>query len=409
MATRLTTTVHMAPLLILWQVAVPVTELRSVSMLLLIVATVAIVRHVARDYRAVPPRILILGSGPIAAKLIAEIEAPKHPRYAVVGIVDDVPPAAGSPDEGRWLGPCDCLTDIVEHVHPARMLVAMQDHRENLPMQSLLASRVSGIPVEDALAFYERLTGKVAIESLPPIDLIMATGFRNHGAAETMARIISIVVALIGLVLVTPIMLVLAAAIALGSPGPVLFIQSRAGRNGRPFGLLKLRTMRVSTETRSEWVTDNLDRITPIGRWMRRFRLDELPQLLNVLRGDMNLLGPRPHPTANHALFEDQIAYYGLRDSVRPGVTGWAQVRYGYANNLEEETEKMRYDLYYIKNRSPWLDTRILVETVGIMIFGQGSSEVRRPSPSRSDLLPAQPHLRDYTQFDAARSATTLR
>jgi lipopolysaccharide/colanic/teichoic acid biosynthesis glycosyltransferase len=136
-------------------------------------------------------------------------------------------------------------------------------------------------------------------------------------------------------------------------------------------------------------VVDNLDRITRLGRWLRRFRLDELPQFVNVLRGEMNLIGPRPHPVGNHAMFMEQIAYYGLRSTVRPGVTGWAQVRYGYANNLEQETEKMRYDLYYIKNRSLWLDARIIVETTGIMIFGQGASEVRHPSPSRSEIAPA--------------------
>jgi lipopolysaccharide/colanic/teichoic acid biosynthesis glycosyltransferase len=162
--------------------------------------------------------------------------------------------------------------------------------------------------------------------------------------------------------------------------------------------------MYPATDARSEWVMDNLDRITPLGRWLRRFRLDELPQLVNVLRGEMNLIGPRPHPTCNHAVFVNQIAYYGLRNSVRPGVTGWAQVRYGYANNLEEETEKMRYDLYYIKNRSLWLDARILLETVGIIIFGQGASEVRRLSPSRSVLLPAPTRRRENTGSPAART-----
>src|SRR5205085_4078911 len=159
----------------------------------------------------------------------------------------------------------------------------------------------------------------------------------------------------------------------LDSRGPVFFVQSRAGLNGRTFALLKFRTMHPVQERRSEWVQDNEDRITRIGKWLRRFRLDELPQLLNVLRGEMNLIGPRPHPTSNQEIFMDKIAYYGLRSTVRPGVTGWAQVRYGYANNLEEETEKMRYDLYYIKNRSVWLDARILVHTVLIMLLGQGS------------------------------------
>jgi lipopolysaccharide/colanic/teichoic acid biosynthesis glycosyltransferase len=203
------------------------------------------------------------------------------------------------------------------------------------------------------------------------------------------------VVAAIGLVLVSPLLAALAVAIKVGSRGPVFFVQQRAGRDGRPFGLIKFRTMYPTTAARSEWVLDNLDRITPIGRWLRRFRLDELPQLVNVLRGEMNLIGPRPHPTSNHAVFVDEIAYYCLRNSVRPGVTGWAQVRYGYANNLDEETEKMRYDLFYIKNRSVWLDVRILFETVGIIVFGQGASEVRRPSPSRSELVPAAPRRRD--------------
>jgi lipopolysaccharide/colanic/teichoic acid biosynthesis glycosyltransferase len=139
--------------------------------------------------------------------------------------------------------------------------------------------------------------------------------------------------------------------------------------------------MHPCTDRPSEWVLDNVHRITRVGKYLRRFRLDELPQLLNVLRGEMNLIGPRPHPTTNHATFMEHVAYYGLRSTVRPGVTGWAQVRYGYANNLDEETEKMRYDLYYIKNRSPWLDVRILGETVGIMLFGQGASQVRHPAP----------------------------
>jgi lipopolysaccharide/colanic/teichoic acid biosynthesis glycosyltransferase len=262
-------------------------------------------------------------------------------------------------------------------------------------MQSLLESRVRGVLVADAVDFYEQLTGKIAIEALRPSVLIMAKGFRNHGAAETLARIVSMIAAVVGLVLAAPLLIALALAVKLDSLGPIFFMQQRAGRDGRPFGLIKFRSMHPCTESRSEWVIDNIDRITRLGRWLRRFRLDELPQLVNVLRGEMNLVGPRPHPTTNHAVFMDQIAYYGLRSSVRPGVTGWAQVRYGYANNLDEETEKMRYDLYYIKNRSLWLDVRILFETLGIMIFGTGASTVRRPSPSRSELIPSAPRVRD--------------
>jgi lipopolysaccharide/colanic/teichoic acid biosynthesis glycosyltransferase len=267
-------------------------------------------------------------------------------------------------------------------------------------MATLLESRVRGILVADAAEFYERLTGKMAIEELRPSALIMAKGFRNHGAAETLARVVSLVTAAVGLVLLAPVLAALALAIRLDSPGSVFFIQPRAGRDGRPFGLIKFRTMRPCAEVRAEWVMDNIDRITRLGRWLRRFRLDELPQLVNVLRGEMNLIGPRPHPTSNHAVFMEHIAYYGLRSTVRPGVTGWAQVRYGYANNLDEETEKMRYDLYYIKNRSLWLDARIAFETIAIVLFGKGASEVRRPSPSREALpAPARPRVEPAAPF----------
>jgi exopolysaccharide biosynthesis polyprenyl glycosylphosphotransferase len=396
MVPRLSTTVDLAPLLIVSsQIVFPFPELRHLSTVLLIVATATLVRFVAKEIRPKKPRVLILGAGPMASRLIEEIEATRNPRFDVAGIVDDEQPDHDAPDAQRWLGPCDRLAEIVERVSPACIVVAVADRRDRLPLQSLLESRVRGILVEDALDFYERLTGKIAIEACRPSVLIMSRGFRNHGAAETMARIVSMVVSVIGLIVMAPLLAALAIAINLDSHGPVFFIQHRAGRGGKPFGLVKFRTMHPCAEARSEWVTDNLDRITAIGRWLRRFRLDELPQLVNVLRGEMNLIGPRPHPTSNHAVFVNQIAYYGLRNSVRPGVTGWAQVRYGYANNLEEETEKMRYDLYYIKNRSLWLDVRILFETVGIIVFGQGASEVRRPSPSRSALLPAQTRRRE--------------
>ena len=190
-------------------------------------------------------------------------------------------------EESRWLGPPSRLAEIVERVRPDRIVVAFADRRDRLPLQLLLESRVRGVIVEDAVEFYEHLTGKMAIESLNPSTLILSKGFRNHGAAEIVARIISVVGAAFGLVLSAPLLLAIAVAIKLDSRGPVLFIQSRAGRNGLPFGLLKFRTMRPSDGLHSEWARDNAHRITRVGRWLRRFRLDELPQLVNVLtRGD---------------------------------------------------------------------------------------------------------------------------
>jgi exopolysaccharide biosynthesis polyprenyl glycosylphosphotransferase len=386
------TIIDLAPVqLFEWPLLPSVTELRLLSALLFIVTTAVIIRFVAREFQPKVQRVLLLGVGPLVAKLTEEIHAATSRRYIIVGIVDDERPDADAPACAPWLGPCDQLGDIVERIRPARIVVAAADRRDRLPMQSLLEWRVKGILVEDACDFYERLTGKIAIEALRPSVLIMAKGFRNHGSAESIARVVSMIFAATALVLVAPLLAVLALAIKLDSRGPVFFIQERAGRDGRPFGLIKFRTMHPCAEARSEWVVDNMDRITRIGRWLRRFRLDELPQLVNVLRGEMNFLGPRPHPTGNHVVFMEQIAYYGLRSSVRPGVTGWAQVRYGYANNLDEETEKMRYDLFYIKNRSIWLDARILLETVGICVCGKGASAVRHPSPSRSELVPAPP------------------
>jgi exopolysaccharide biosynthesis polyprenyl glycosylphosphotransferase len=330
--------------------------------------------------------LLILGAGPIAERLIEEIESFDSLHFTVLGVVDTQRPDKHSPLADRWLGTCDELDQIVARVRPSRIVVAIENRRDRLPLQALLESRVSGIDVEDAIELYERITGKMAIEALRPSTLILSKGFRNHGAAEVVARLVSVLAAVVGLVICAPLLAVIALLVKIDSPGPVLFVQPRAGRHGRPFGLLKFRTMHPTTEAPSEWVMDNIHRITRVGRYLRRFRLDELPQLVNVVRGEMNLIGPRPHPVTNHATFMERIAYYGLRSTVRPGVTGWAQVRYGYANNLEEETEKMRYDLYYIKNRSLWLDLRIMLATIGIVLFGQGAAQVRHPAPMGRDL-----------------------
>ena len=330
--------------------------------------------------------LLILGAGPIAERLIEEIESLDSLHFTVLGVVDTQPPDQYSALADRWLGTCDELDQIVARVRPSRIVVAIENRRDRLPLQALLDSRVSGIDVEDAIELYERITGKMAIEALRPSTLILSKGFRNHGAAEVVARLVSVLGAVVGLVICAPLLAVIALLVKIDSPGPVLFVQPRAGRHGCPFGLLKFRTMHPTMEAPSEWVMDNIHRITRVGRYLRRFRLDELPQLVNVVRGEMNLIGPRPHPVSNHATFMEHIAYYGLRSTVRPGVTGWAQVRYGYANNLEEETEKMRYDLYYIKNRSLWLDLRIMFATIGIVLFGQGAAQVRHPAPMGRDL-----------------------
>ena len=284
-------------------------------------------------------------------------------------------------------------------------MVALTERRGSTPIQALLEScLVRGIVVEEAAQCYERLTGQLAIESLTPTSIVFSGKFRPSRLHQAFARALSLLVAVVGLVCSLPLLGLIAVAIKLESDGPVLFVQPRVGANGRPFKLLKFRTMRATTAPQSEWAADNEARVTRVGKWLRTLRLDELPQFINILRGEMNLVGPRPHPVCNLELFTlvtrnlnettgRSVSYYHLRSMVRPGMTGWAQVRYRYANNLEEEIEKLRYDLYYVKHVSVWLDLRILVGDVPGPVLGwpvrrsRGGPrgvEAVRPRPFRS-------------------------
>ena len=378
--------VAIAFLLGVWTVSLP-SDLHVARRALLVAGVIALTR-MAYSFgrnRTAGLRVVILGNGPLVPMLIDAIESSLTSRYVLVGVVGDEPLREGT--HAAWLGRIDRLPAIVEDVRPDRIVVAMLDRRGRLPLKPLLESRSRGVVVQDALEFYERLTGKIAIEALTPGALISAPGFRNHGTPENVARAVSVTVAVISLVLLAPLLAAIALAIKYEDASePVLFLQERTGREGHPFKLLKFRTMRSGGPRRSEWVQDNSGRITRVGKWLRRFRLDELPQLVNILQGEMNLVGPRPHPSCNQEIFMERIAYYGLRSTVRPGVTGWAQVRYGYANNIDEETEKMRYDLYYIKNRSLRLDFGILIQTIGIMALGRGMDAVPQPRSIQPDI-----------------------
>jgi exopolysaccharide biosynthesis polyprenyl glycosylphosphotransferase len=316
-------------------------------------------------------RVLIVGLSPLTHVLLRELER-RPRRYTVIGVADD---GGGEPPAHcPLLGPLGQLGTIIQDTRPDRIVVALAERRGRLPVRELVEARVcGGVAIEDGTDTYERLTGKLAIESLAPSSLLFSPDFRKSRVALGLERAFSLLAALVGLVLLAPLLGAIALAIKLDSRGPVLFVQDRVGPGGRRFRLLKFRTMRPATGATSEWARDNGDRITRVGRWLRRFRLDELPQFFNILRGDMNVVGPRPHPVSNFELFMAKIPYYSLRVAVRPGLTGWAQVRYGYANNLEEETEKMRYDLYYIKHMSPRLDLRILVETAKTILLGHGA------------------------------------
>lgn len=323
-------------------------------------------------------RVLFLGTTPLAATLIKEINSQPHLGWTIAGVVDSGPAPAGFPLGDFLRGPLDRLGKIIEDLQPYRIIVALAERRARLPVRELLEAQVRGCVIEDGVNVYERLTGKLAIESLTPSALIFCADFKKSRLDLAAGRAISLLVSVVGMVTLAPLILLVALLIKLDSRGPVFFIQERAGMAVKRFKLIKFRTMHHVDSPPSEWVCDNTERITRVGKWLRKFRLDELPQFFNVVRGDMNLVGPRPHPISNYELFIERIPYYSLRSVVRPGITGWAQVRYGYANNLDEETEKMRYDLYYIKHLSVPFDLRILFDTVKTMLFGSRSVEADR-------------------------------
>ena len=322
--------------------------------------------------------VLILGTGPLAQTIADELTAAPHLRCVVAGLVEvgdgrASDPGGSSATRYPVYGPMQDWQRTLAEVQPKRIVVALTERRGRLPIRELLHSSVSGTIVEDGVEVFERLTGKLAIDSIVPSEVLYSKKYRKSRLLAWSARAFSFVVALGALLFLAPVFLLVAVAIKLDSGGPVLFVQPRLGLSNRPFRLLKFRTMHPGNK-RTEWAQDNEDQITRAGAWLRKYRIDELPQFFNVLRGDMNLVGPRPHPVTNHRLFAENISYYFLRSLVRPGITGWAQVRYGYANNLEEEREKVRYDLYYIKHLSLWLDIRILVDTVKIVLFGRRTS-----------------------------------
>jgi exopolysaccharide biosynthesis polyprenyl glycosylphosphotransferase len=326
-------------------------------------------------------RVLILGTSPLARKIAQEIESAPHLRYSIVGIVDDsantVTDPLGAPPHSMYpiVGPLGHGTKIIEELRPDRIVVALQERRGRLPISDLLNSWVTGILVEDGIEAYEHITRKLAIESLCPSALIFSKDFKKPRLQLALRRAISLAVAILSLTLTVPLMAVIALLIKLDSQGPVFFLQDRAGLGGRIFRLIKFRTMyqAAAEDIESVWNRDVTSRVTPLGKWLRKLRLDELPQFINILKGDMDLVGPRPEMASNVQIMTEHIPYYSLRHMIRPGITGWAQVRNGYALSIEEVTEKLRYDLYYLKHMSFWFDLRILLDTMKVVLSGWGT------------------------------------
>jgi len=267
------------------------------------------------------------------------------------------------------------LLEVVKRQKVHRVIVAMPDRRNTIPMQELLDLRMQGVKIEEAASWLERISGKIEVDNLYPSWLVFGEGFRRSTLFRIVRRMISVVIALVGLVLALPLYPLIVLAIRLDSKGPVFYRQRRVGKAGRTFDVIKFRTMRADAEAIGgpQWAGNNDPRVTRIGKFLRSSRLDEIPQLWCVLKGEMAFVGPRPERPEFVEWLSKEIPYYGMRHMVRPGLTGWAQVMYKYGSTVEDAREKLQYDLFYIKNASIGLDLLIMFQTVKTVLLKRGA------------------------------------
>jgi sugar transferase (PEP-CTERM system associated) len=322
-------------------------------------------------------RILVLGSGEQAIEVARATIERRSRGFHVVGFVDDKPHLVGkSLINPSVIGLTQDLEDLVQRHSVDRVVVAVEDRRGKFPIGDLLNLRLRGrVAVEEGACYYERLTGKINTDMLRPSWLIFSQGGRYSDFEHRVRRVFNIVMSSSGIVLSLPIMLIVAIAVKLDSKGPIFYLQERVGENDRIFKIIKFRSMRAAAERESGpvWASESDPRITRVGRIIRKLRLDELPQFINILRGDMSFVGPRPERPEFVEELKVVVPYYSRRHLIKPGLTGWAQIRYPYGASVEDAVEKLRYDLYYIKNKSWLLDAAIAFETIKIVLFGRGA------------------------------------
>jgi sugar transferase (PEP-CTERM system associated) len=350
------------------------------ALTLLIISLVLAMWHLSlRMYFGVSSRrskILIMGTGPLARSLAMEILRHREYGLQVCGFVDDDPALVGvSIVNPKVLGLSKELRRIVSDNGVEQVVVELQDRRGRLPVDELLELKMRGVRVEEATSLYERVTGKISLENLKPSWMLFGDGFEVSRSVLMGKQIVSFSVSLLLLVFFLPLFPLIALLIKLDSPGPVFLRQERVGQDGKVFTLWKFRSMRKDAESNTGpvWAKAQDSRVTRVGKYLRRTRLDEFPQLFNVLKGDMSLVGPRPERPNFVDELSNTVPFYYLRHSVKPGVTGWAQINYGYGNSVEDSVEKLQYDLFYVKNVSWALDLLVLLHTVKTVLVRRGS------------------------------------
>ncbi|MEM7503185.1 MAG: TIGR03013 family XrtA/PEP-CTERM system glycosyltransferase [Pseudomonadota bacterium] len=320
-------------------------------------------------------RTLIYGTGERAKKIAALRRRADRRGFKIVGQIpafDEIDGDDEHPSEENR----KTLSDLAVESNAEEIVIAVDDRRGKLPIPELLDRRLRGVEVIDLVGFLERETGKIPIEFVTAGWLIFSEGFRQSKTRRFAKRTRDLVVAVIGLLLLWPVLLAVAVAIKLedGWRSPVLYRQQRVGYLGVPFSLIKFRSMIVNAEVNGpQWASENDDRITRVGRILRKVRLDELPQIFNVLRGDMSIVGPRPERPEFVQELSEKIPFYAERHTIKPGITGWAQLRYEYGASEDDSAEKLRYDLYYVKNHNLFLDLVIILQTAEIILWGKGA------------------------------------
>jgi sugar transferase (PEP-CTERM system associated) len=319
-------------------------------------------------------QVVLLGEGPLATSLAAEIK--RHPELGLrlAGYVGNTDASWGTVKGLPCLGGLEDLTEVVAPRQIGRVIVTMTDRRGRLPVEPLLRLKTEGVQIQDGTELYEAVTGKVPIDSIRPSWLLFSSGFRVSLWVRLYKGFFSLILSLVALAPCLPLMGLVALAIWLDSGSPVIFRQTRIGENGRPFTLYKFRSMRKGADLdgNPKPAQCNDARCTRVGHWLRHARLDELPQLYNILRGDMCFVGPRPFVPEQEEECLRKIPFYSQRWSVRPGATGWAQVQRGYCASLEDNWDKLAYDLFYIKHMSAGLDAFIMFMTIKILLLGRG-------------------------------------
>jgi sugar transferase (PEP-CTERM system associated) len=351
--------------------AVRVSAMLVISM---VIVRRVFVAHWAGQSRA-SNRVLIFGSGP-AAQMVGATLKNADPLARIVGYFPGPNEKQSAVPEGERLSNHRSLTDTARQLGVDEIVVALTERRSgSMPMRELLDCKLAGIQVFDITTYFERMLGQIRIDYVNAGWLIFGDGF-NQGLYRTLVKRAFDIVCSMVLILVSAIVMVLTAlAIKLESRGPVFYRQERVGANGKTFKVTKFRSMRTDAEKDGKpvWAAAQDSRVTRIGAIIRRTRIDELPQLFNVLKGDMSLVGPRPERPYFVEQLKQEIPYYSVRHSIKPGVTGWAQVKYQYGSTVEDSAEKLQYDLYYVKNHSLFLDFVVLFETVGVVLTGKGA------------------------------------